>query len=101
MVSLGRIDDCYRVNSCLRPDIHALAIHLFMSFKHTDEDMLLMHICAYTVEIQSFDALTLVFVKEGRFVRNNMENKIQETAREILGDKFGTLLHVRGDCALE
>jgi hypothetical protein len=67
---------------------------------YSDEDMLLMHVCAYTIEIQSFDALTLVFVKEGRSVRNDMENKIQETARKILGDKFATLFHVRGDCAI-
>lgn len=68
---------------------------------YSNEDMLLMHVCAYTIEIQSFDALTLVFVKEGRTVTNDMENKIQATAREILGDKFGTLLYIRGDCALE
>lgn len=68
---------------------------------YSDEDMLLMHVCAYTIEVQSFDALTLVFVKEGHFVSDDMENKIQKTAREILGDKFGTLLRVRGDCALE
>jgi hypothetical protein len=68
---------------------------------YSDEDLLLMHVCAYTIEIQSFDALTLVFVKEGRSVRNDMENKIQETARKILGDRFATLFHVWGDCALE
>jgi len=68
---------------------------------YSDEDMLLMHVCAYTMEIQIFDALTLVFIKEGRSVRNDMENKIQETARKILGDRFATLFHVRGDCALE
>jgi hypothetical protein len=68
---------------------------------YSDEDMLLMHVCAYTIQVQSFDALTLAFVKEGRSVTVDMENMIQKTAREILGDKFGTLLRIQGDCALE
>jgi hypothetical protein len=42
---------------------------------YSDEDMLLMHVCAYTIEVQSFDTLTLVFVKLGHFVSDDMENK--------------------------
>jgi hypothetical protein len=68
---------------------------------YADNDLLLIHVCAYTIEVQSFDAITLIFVKEenGRFVTEAMENKIQKMAHEILGDKFGTVLRVR-DCAL-
>ena len=49
-----------------------------------------MHVCAYTIQVQSFDALMLVFIKEGHFVMDDMEDKIQKMAREILWEKFGT-----------
>lgn len=58
---------------------------------YSDEDMLLLHVCAYTFEVQSFVALLLAFVKEGRSVTDDMENKIQKTA----------LLRIQGDCGLE
>jgi hypothetical protein len=62
---------------------------------------MIIHICTFTVEVQSFDALMISFVKEGHPVMDEMANKIQETAREVLGNKFGILLRVVDDCALD
>jgi hypothetical protein len=68
---------------------------------YSDDDMMIIHVCAFTVEVQSFDALTIAFVKEGHPVTDEMENKIQETARKVLGNNFGILLRVVDDCALD
>jgi len=67
---------------------------------YSHDDMMIIHVCAFTVEVQSFDALMMAFVNEGHPVTDKMENKIQEMARKVLGNKFGILLHVVNDCAL-
>lgn len=59
-----------------------------------DGNVMILHVCAFTVEIQSFDALTVVFVKEGSNVTKEKAIEIQETARGILGDEFGKLVAV-------
>jgi hypothetical protein len=51
--------------------------------------------CAFTLEVQSFDALTVVFIKDGHLLTRVKAQEIQNTARRILGDKFGSLVSVR------
>jgi len=59
-----------------------------------NDGVMILHVCAFTVEVKSYDALTLVFVKEGRTWTNEDANQIEDTTRQLLGDKFGTLLRV-------
>ena len=68
---------------------------------YADENMLLVHVCAYTLQVQSFDALTIVLLRENTTLTDDMMNKIQQIARDILGDKFGKLLPIHHDCTLK
>lgn len=61
---------------------------------------ILMHVCAYTHAVQSYDALTLAFVKEGQPAGKEIEDMIQATSQKILGKKFGTLQRIPS-CLLE
>lgn len=62
---------------------------------------MILHVCAFTVEVQSFDALTVVFVKDGYSLTKEKAKEIQETAQRILGDKFGKLAPVSEDAIVE
>jgi hypothetical protein len=62
-----------------------------------DEDVMILHVCAYTVEVKSFDALTIAFIKDGHSLSKEREKIIEEKARAILGDKFGTMVRVSND----
>uniref|UniRef100_A0A7S4K930 VDE lipocalin domain-containing protein n=1 Tax=Odontella aurita TaxID=265563 RepID=A0A7S4K930_9STRA len=55
---------------------------------------ILLHVCAYTSALQSFDALSMVFVKEGGTMNEDIEASIQAKALQLLGEKFGTLQRV-------
>lgn len=59
-----------------------------------DGDVMILHVCAFTVEVQSFDALTVVFVRDGYALTTEKAKEIWETARRILGNKFGSLVPV-------
>jgi hypothetical protein len=68
---------------------------------YADENMLLVHVCAYTLQVQSFDALTVVLLSENTTLTDDMTNKIQQIASDTLGDKFGKLLPIHHDCTLK
>jgi hypothetical protein len=55
---------------------------------------LLMHACAYTPAVRSFDAITMVIVKEGVDITHDILNYSRERAQEILGNNFGTLQRI-------
>jgi len=57
---------------------------------------LLMHVCAYTPAVRSFDAITMVIVKEGVNITPDLLNYSRERAQEILGTDFGTLQRIEG-----
>ena len=62
---------------------------------------MILHICAYTVEVKSFDALTIAFIKDGHSLSKEREKEIEEKARAVLGNKFGKLLRIPDDSVLE
>lgn len=55
---------------------------------------MIIHVCAFTVDVQKYDALTVVFIKDGHHITREKAKDIELTARQILGDKFGKLVPV-------
>ena len=56
---------------------------------------ILMHVCAYTPAVRSFDAITMVLVKEGAELTEELIEHVDQKAKELLGDKFGSLVRIR------
>ena len=61
---------------------------------------MLIHFCAYTLDVEGFDAMTIVLrkVTSDPFT-DEMAKQTEQKALELLGDKFGTLTRV-GVCSL-
>lgn len=90
------------------PTLSALAVmwgttaHENWYVLYADENIMLIHVCAYTLQVQSYDALTIVFAREGVTVTDEMANEIQATALDILGPKSGMLIRVPSeDCPIQ
>ena len=56
---------------------------------------ILMNVCAYTPAVRSFDAITMVLVKEGARLTEELIEHVEHKAKELLGNKFGSLVRIR------
>ena len=56
---------------------------------------ILMNVCAYTPAVRSFDAITMVLVKEEAELTEELIGHVQNKAKGLLGDKFGSLVRMR------
>jgi hypothetical protein len=65
---------------------------------HADDLYLLYHVCAYTMAMDHYDAVTLVLTKEDN-LSQEQEESIQQKSLDILGEKFGSLVR-KEDCTM-
>ena len=56
---------------------------------------ILMNVCAYTPAVRSFDAITMVLVKEESEFTDKLIEYAEHKAKELLGDKFGSLVRIK------
>ena len=62
-----------------------------------EKGYILMNVCAYTPAVRSFDAITMLLVKEGAEFTDDLIENVEHKAKVLLGDKFGSLVRI-GDC---
>jgi len=64
-----------------------------------EQRFMLMHVCAYTPAVRSFDAITMVLVREDVDVSEELMERVQHRAKQLLGSKFGSLVRIK-ECEL-
>jgi hypothetical protein len=99
--------DYYKTTSKAKPTLKTIApmwgteAHENWYLLHYDPkgQWFLVHVCAYTAEVETYDAITLIFRKNGQHQRAELEEELaaemEQIALEKLGKKFGTLLRIK------
>jgi hypothetical protein len=71
----------------------------FLLHYDAQNQLLLVHVCAFTEEMNALDAITMVLQKEGNIMTEELAERMQQRAIEILGEKHGRMVRIQ-ECTI-